>query len=104
MTLSNIQERNRLNRLKEMDDESFIRYIVMESVILVYLTDFMFQNAEEWCYWCIEEFESNYYQGKNFKQLTSDHKYYIEECIANAIAILDKHLMEKREEWVEYWK
>ena len=101
MTLSNVQEKNRLDRLKEMDEETFIRYIVMESVILVYLTDYMFQNAEEWCEWCIEEFGSNYYQGKNFKQLTSDHKYYIEECILNAIKILDERLTE---DWNESWK
>lgn len=94
MSASNIQEKNRLERLKEMDDETFIRYIVMESVILVYLTDSMFQTAEEWCDWCIEEFGNNYYQGKNFKQLTSDHKYYIEECILNANKVLDKHFNE----------
>lgn len=89
-----IQDEYRTKRLTKMDDESFIRFIVMEAIVLLYMTQYMMETAEEWRDWCTEEYGDNYYCGHNFAQLASDHKHYIEECIMNANKILDNVLIE----------
>lgn len=82
----------REQRLKEMDDLSFIRYMVVEAVVTQYLTTYMFETADEWSDWCRYNFD-NYYCGRNIAQLAIDYKYYIEECILNANKVIDSQLI-----------
>lgn len=79
-------------RLKEMDDLSFIRYMVVEAVVTQYLTTYMFETADEWSDWCRYNFD-NYYCGHNIAQLAIDYKYYIEECILNANKVIDSQVI-----------
>lgn len=88
------QTKNRELRLKKMSDQSFIHFITTEAVVLLYLTQYMMETAEEWVEWCTAEYGGNVYCGHNFAQLGVDHKYYIEESIKNANKILDEFIIE----------
>ena len=83
-------------RLKEMDVDAFIRYMVVEGVVTQYLTNYMFEIAEEWADWCSYNFDK-IYCSHTFAQLAVDHKYYIEECILNANKVIDNQINEQEE-------
>lgn len=83
---------NYLERLKKMDDATFIRYMVAEAAVIYYSEGCNFSTAEEWAEWMVEEHESNIWCNRNISQLAVDHKYYIEECIASINEILEKYI------------